>query len=365
MIQPKYSPKEALQRAKLMMGYDPSNTLTENEKSLKPLLSEQSGSDTVTRFLSACSSRPEVEGTLDAANIAAGFNKAWNYKALGALDFLGWVGGTDDSEETGWRKYANIMKKGNLDDLCNVVKEYKNAFNQELSDAVISELDEEEIADLMETFMTMKYRSDKESKLQVDKTEQKNINWFKKNYPCIFDSDGNVDKIVRKNSNNYVYILIKGTSGKQYQVFSDGRVKKDDGTSTGKKISCQGSKVSFIGESVPKKKLSEQIDDSSLIGGGGKPTPTPNPRRKTDGYHPCSRIYSQTCMSDVIREVQGCLGFTGRDLDGKFGKKTNEALVSAGFPNGFTDADVEKICNKPAPEISGEIVKIDPSTTDF
>jgi len=353
MIQPKYSPKEALQRAKLMMGYDPSNTLTENEEKFKFLLKEDD-IDTPTeisvqKILNGCSGRAEIEGTLDAAAISSAFNRSFNYQTLG------FMGGTDDSL---WKEQASKMIKGNYDDLCNVKKEFEDSGYGNFATKLVEELDDEELAELMETFSSMKYRSDKESKLQVDKTEQKNINWFKKNYPCIFDSDGNVDQTVRKNSNNYVYMLIKGTSGKQYQVFADGRVKKDDGTSTGKKISCQGSKVSFIGESVQKKKLSEQIDDSLLI----NPNPNPRPRPKTDGYHPCSRIYSQTCMSDVIKEVQGCLGLV---TDGKFGKKTNEALVSAGFPNGFTDADVEKICNKPAPEISGEIVKIDPSTTDF
>lgn len=372
MIQPKYSPEEALQRAKLMMGYDPTKTLTENEKSLKPLLSEQAGSDTVTRFLSACSSRPEVEGTLDAANIAAGFNKAWNYRALGAIDFLGWIGGTDDSEETGWRKYANIMKKGNLDDLCNVVKEYKNTFNQDLSAAIISELDEEEIADLMETFMTMKYRSDKESKLQVDKTEQKNINWFKTQFPCIFQSNGNVDQNVNKDGNNYIYILIKGTSGNQYQVFADGRVKKSDGTMTGKKVSCQGSKVSFIGESIQKKKLAEQIDDSSLTG-GSKPNPNPNPNPNPVvgmSWKDCYGTYQKGCKSDVIEKVQGCLNDDKKlDLnpklvtDGKFGSKTKDALVQKGFST-FTDSDVEKICKTKLPDDEYVISADDEETDD-
>ena len=35
MVHPKYSPEEALQRMKLMMEYDSSKTLSENEKLLK------------------------------------------------------------------------------------------------------------------------------------------------------------------------------------------------------------------------------------------------------------------------------------------------------------------------------------------
>jgi hypothetical protein len=35
MKQPAYSPQEALERVKLMMGYDMSKTLTENRESIK------------------------------------------------------------------------------------------------------------------------------------------------------------------------------------------------------------------------------------------------------------------------------------------------------------------------------------------
>lgn len=361
MIQPTYSPKEALDRVKLMMGYDPTKTLTENEKSLKKLIKED-GIDTaaekaIQKILSACSGRPETEGTLDAAAIASAFNRAFNYQT--AYMF----GGTDDSL---WRAQASKMKKGNMDDLCNVQREYEDLGFGDLIEDLVDELDDEELSELMETFSSMKYRSAKASKLAVASTEQKNINWFKSQFPCIFDSDGNVDQTVRKNANNYVYILIKGTSGAQYQVFSDGRVKKTNGTSTGKKIACQGSKVTFIGESVEKKSISEQIDDSELGGGGGggrTPTPTPRPRRGggTSGFSSCTGTYKKGCKSDVVLKVQGCLGLTA---DGKYGSMTDAKLKGLGFTS-FTDADVDKICNTPAPEISGEIVKIDPSNTDF
>ncbi len=38
MIQPKYNPKEALERAKLLMNYDSSKTLTENVKKQKLII---------------------------------------------------------------------------------------------------------------------------------------------------------------------------------------------------------------------------------------------------------------------------------------------------------------------------------------
>jgi hypothetical protein len=66
---------------------------------------------------------------------------------------------------------------------------------------------------------------------------------------------------------------------------------------------------------------------------------------KTKKYKVCSGTYTQGCYSDVIKKVQGCLG--GLVADGKFGPKTNEKLKDAGFSSGFSDNDVDKICNKP------------------
>jgi hypothetical protein len=66
---------------------------------------------------------------------------------------------------------------------------------------------------------------------------------------------------------------------------------------------------------------------------------------KTKKYKVCSGTYTQGCYSEVIKQVQGCLG--GLVTDGKFGPKTNEKLKAAGFSSGFSDNDVDKICNKP------------------
>jgi hypothetical protein len=44
--------------------------------------------------------------------------------------------------------------------------------------------------------------------------------------------------------------------------------------------------------------------------------------------------------------VQGCLGIV---VDGRFWDKTQTALASKGFTNGFTDADITKICGNQTP----------------
>jgi hypothetical protein len=53
----------------------------------------------------------------------------------------------------------------------------------------------------------------------------------------------------------------------------------------------------------------------------------------------------------------------GLVVDGKFGPRTQEILKSKGYPNGFTDADVSKICKvapvEVEPEVGGEELTID------
>ena len=71
------------------------------------------------------------------------------------------------------------------------------------------------------------------------------------------------------------------------------------------------------------------------------PVPGTN-RYRTD----CTGTYTQGCKSEAIKPVQTCLGLVP---DGKFWVKTQAALVAKGFPNGFTDADVSKICGNQTP----------------
>lgn len=58
-------------------------------------------------------------------------------------------------------------------------------------------------------------------------------------------------------------------------------------------------------------------------------------------FKDCKGTYTQGCKSSVITKVQGCLNVKP---DGLFGPKTQGALESKGYKNGFTDADVNKLC---------------------
>jgi len=248
--------KEALKRSLLLMKYDTSKTLTENEvKSNKRLLME-GPEDSIRKVLSACANRPSREGTLNDAEIAGGFNQAFNYETLGFL------GGTDDSKETGWRKYAEMMKVGNLDDLCNINNRFKEAGYGEFADEIIDDLDDEEMSELVTVFDMMKRKTDKEARLSVDNTEMMTIDFWKKQYSCVFVNGDNVDSQPRQDRNNQVYILVKGSSGDVYRLYTEGRLKKDSTTDERLlpvKLKCAQDGITVVESLFSKKKTFKRI----------------------------------------------------------------------------------------------------------
>lgn len=71
---------------------------------------------------------------------------------------------------------------------------------------------------------------------------------------------------------------------------------------------------------------------------GGKPVG----KKPKSSYKFCKGTYTKGCKSNAIIQIQGCLGLKP---DGFFGPKTQSALQAKGYNNGFTDADITKICN--------------------
>jgi hypothetical protein len=88
-------------------------------------------------------------------------------------------------------------------------------------------------------------------------------------------------------------------------------------------------------------------EEPPVVTSGPTPDPTPTPLPVINRYRTdCTGTYTQGCKSEAIKPVQTCLGLVP---DGKFWVKTQAALVEKGFPNGFTDADVSKICGNQTP----------------
>ena len=124
---------------------------------------------------------------------------------------------------------------------------------------------------------------------------------------------------------------IKGTSGKEYNMYADGSLY--EGTKYIKrKIKCKNDQTpeTVISENF-KKKVTEQIDDSSWAGGattttttsGGGGTPNKSKFTKCTGFP-----FKKSCISNEIQKVQECLGSYP---DGKLGNKTEDALIANGY----------------------------------
>ena len=341
MIQPKYSPKEALKQMKLLMKYDTSKTLNENKKVIK-----ESQDKAQRALLAKCDSNNDT--LLDKSVLFMSNEKHIDNAGLFNSAFASAFGTNNDK----WRQALKDMgDNGGFGDLCAIREKYKDQAGETLEDGIDADIDfDTEYAEFITAFQKMMERTKNIGLKTKDATSQ-NIDAWETKFPCVFMSNSNVDKKVPKDDNNYPYILIRGKSGTQFKLFFDGRVKTMDDKQTGKRLSCSGDVV--IVENVKKKTLLEQFDDSNLIGGGNNPTPKPEDDCKTNpNQEKCKKkqpfvwnenckIYKIGCKSDVIAKVQGCVG--GLTPDGKFGKKTSAKLKELNYDT-FTDADVDKIC---------------------
>ena len=316
MVQPKYSPEEALQRIKLMMEYNTSKTLDENKK----VISEQTAGNitdpgTLGTGLVGAGIGATVAGGGIAAATAAGATMGSVFPivgtAIGALAGVGvgmlaqWFANKDYGKSgfeqvmsacksSGASKLVPKMSKSDIRTIAYQIEDAKGQWNDD-EDAIASALQKiESIADLC----------------AVDKKVTGGLLEFLDN---LTDSPDEWKMFTRPLAG-----MIEDTE----VVLTPEEQKKTGGGGGSKK-------------------------------GGG-----------TGGYKPCSGTYEKGCKSDTIAKVQGCLGLV---TDGKFGPKTLSALSAKGFTT-FKDADVTKICEKTTttvePEISGEEQRIS-GNSDF
>ena len=414
MIQPKYSPEEALQRMKLMMEYDSSKTYTENKvivenkillNEIEPLtvgilvasglaalgigagVSNMSSGDSETKvreLAGGCDKsgadaqklKRETMDTQTQTKIAGLFRKAFDYTLFG----MGVGQGTDEAVIEA--ALAELEKNGNYGDFCKVREIMgKSKFENEL----IDELNTAELGQVANSIQVLLAKSVK-GNLKVRDAETANEQWWLNTFPCLEVSDSfespmsvNTDKY----GNTYVVVNFKVKGAiKQFHILQNGRVyTADTHKYTGKKVECSGTKTTVVGESVKKKTVSEQADlgnvdlvdrDSVTVpDNNNNSNSNNNSRPSAPSYKDCVGTYQKGCKSDVIEKVQGCLNDDKKlnldpklVIDGKFGSKTKDALVQKGFST-FTDSDVEKICKKQLPDDEYVISADDEDTDDI
>ncbi len=82
----------------------------------------------------------------------------------------------------------------------------------------------------------------------------------------------------------------------------------------------------------------EEVSDPDVDNAGGG---------SGSNYRDCNSVdfLSQGCKSNKIKDLQTCIGLTGRDVDGFWGPKTQARMVELGLATGILVSDIEGICN--------------------
>ena len=327
MVQPNYTPKEALERVKLMMSYDTSKTLNENKQIIEEQYVAPAVASTVagaglglaagtgaagyalagTSTGALAMATGEVLGmTTGAAAMAAGTAVLGGAAALAVLPLVYWLA----TKDTG----ANKVKK--MFEMCSSEGAKIAKLPRKMDDATFRDMSDNIDDAINDTTLGIKGGTDEEKLFaQFNKLQDGTASDF-----CAFVK----------------YYNSHSDSGDLFDDLDSDIDAEDEWKKIYRPIrNCvEDSLLTIKDDTIEDCK---QNPNQAKCKGG----------KKGGGYKPCSGNYTIGCMSEVIKQVQGCLSLV---QDGKYGKKTKAALASVGFPNGFTDADVEKICKTSNPQ---------------
>ena len=312
MVQPKYSPEEALERVKLMMKYDTSKTLNENKK----VIFEQTtgdinpavvGSGIAGGALGAGISAgvtAGLAGTTTAATMAGMAAGTVAFPIVGTA--IGAVAGLGLAMLADWAANHDYGQSG--------FEQVMSACKASGVDKLVSKLSKAEIRQIAYTIQDAKGQfNDDEDAIAAALTE----------IPTIADLCA-VDKKIPGGLVQFLDDLTD--SPDEWKMFT--------------------------------RPLEGMIEDTEVLLTPEEQEKLPDNKEggSTGGYKPCSGSYSLGCKADAIVKVQGCLGLVP---DGKFGPKTQAALTAKGFTS-FTDAEVDKICGKTTtPQVDSDEEDVD------
>ena len=281
MVQPKYSPEEALERIKLMMKYDSSKTLNENKKVIF-----------------------EEEETAVAASTSTDAN------TLTVADLMGDTGRLRQYFQT-VSDFGSIVGLPNLFDIvggniANLLAGRRSGVKGAV-DALDGFVDLEDLTYVLTVIKSL------DGKCYYDDVDEAKIPAIEK-FLQLYNEDEDED-LEAEVEGVGIRTLPTGASDIKRAITREISKQKSQSCSSSADVTP-----------VP--------TDGGNTGGG-------NTGGGTGGYKDCSGTYTFGCKSEAIRKVQGCLG--GLTTDGKFGPNTQKALKAKGFDS-FTDADVDKIC---------------------
>lgn len=348
MVQPKYSPEEALQRIKLFMKYDSKKTLNENKEQINEL--NDTGKVAVgagltgagtgaaiggTALSSAAAGAAPVTSALGASAYAAqsvgyalGASSATAASTIGAAA-IGGLAGLALVPLAYWliTKDTNSTKVKKFFEMCSSEAAKIAKLQRKIDDKTIRDMSDN-INDAV-NYSTLGFMAGTdEEKLfaQFRKIQDGTasdfcalVNQYNKNYGDLYDDlDSDIDS---NDEWNQIFRPLRN-------CVEDSLLKLADETEKDCKTN-------------PKQEKCKKVRKAT----GG-------------GYKPCTGFYQKGCKSDVIAKVQGCLG--GLATDGKFGPKT-EAKLKEKFPEfagGFRDSEIVKICKTVTVEKPEEVVPV-------
>jgi hypothetical protein len=332
MVQPQYSPQEALERIKLMMNYDTSKTLNENREIIKEEYHWLLPNGTITAGSALLGKIPKgarAFSSLAAARAAAATlgtgGAAASLGSLGAAATvaLPWIAGAAVVGGLGYWLYDSINNgmptAAKVESFLNSCSTQSKNLKQVASDS--------EIVSAAEKI---------NAAIEGVGTNEDDIK-------SAIESMGNVADLC----------ALKTKYDARYGSLYEDLDSDIDGTDW--KTYVWAPMQTII------EKSAEKLEEVKPIKGGG------GSGSGSGGYKACKGTYSKGCISDVISTVQSCVGLV---TDGKYGPKTDAKLKELGY-NSFSDADVDKICNKQisepesTPEVGGEEITTDSTDLNF
>lgn len=319
MVQPKYNPEEALQRVKLMMGYDLKKTLKENVNSISTV-NEQA--QTCPNNISYSDLRSLAEETgKKAFNMTSGFARmgSGEEKARFILDAVKQVIGKNTYDD--------------IDEKCVPAKDVFDKFFIKASKSLFGFSGGKNVSTTLGNIVSDDY--------------------VKKNFPEAIRMvtraktlwDGSVSKQTQDTippaSKGFDALRVQKNINDVFCSVKDGIITLEGSQHKGKTWSSWVGVYKPTAEQLEKAKKSCSKSGADNSGGGVS-------RGGKSSFTACSGEYKRGCKSDAIRKVQACLGMATKYQTGNFGPITQGELkkIGKGFENGFKDADITTICNQ-------------------
>jgi hypothetical protein len=330
MVQPKYSPEEALERVKLMMKYDTSKTLNENKK----VISEQDYlAGTAIGAGTAAGTAAAIAGGAAAANVAT-------TTALGAATYSAMGVGATLAPTLGVTAAAALG--------AGVIA---GAAGLALTPLIVWYMDKDDAKPKVER-MVQYCTSDaaKIQKIQRGLGDGEIRNLSDQLYDAMEGVGTDEEAVVGafkslKTVSDFCALVTRfnrdyGSEGDLLEWLDDDFDQTSEWMQIFRPLRdiVEDTLLSIKDDTTEKDCAADPNQAKCKGGGGGGGGSTGG-----GGYKDCAGSYTKGCKAEAIKKVQGCLGLVA---DGKFGPKTEAALKAKGFSS-FTDAEVDKICNKP------------------